>query len=319
MRTARLFGFVGLAGLLSACGGMSEEAEAYLTEAIGLMRARALTRAQVDWDEVDDEIDRLASDAQTISDTYPAISRALTLLGTNHSLLLSPTGEVITYPSTAVCQQDVNFVLPSEEGIGYVRVRGFTPDSDSDSAGFARRIQERIAGQDSEDIDSWIVDLRDNTGGNMWPMIAGLGPFFDSTLLGHFVDASGDATPWGYRNGRSTLDGQTMVQVTRAHRLLNPAPRIAVLSSQRVASSGEATLLAFKKQSNVRIFGSNSCGLSTANSGYTLRDGSTLLLTTAITADREQEGDGGPVQVDDETSPGTTLRAAIQWLQEPRD
>ncbi|MEO1174847.1 MAG: S41 family peptidase [Myxococcota bacterium] len=177
------------------------------------------------------------------------------------------------------------------------------------------RLGDFIAAQDNPDVNDWVVDLRNNTGGNMWPMIAGLGPLFDNELLGHFIDADGVATPWGYVRGSAVIDGTSRVSVNTPYVLENRPRRIAVLSSRRVASSGEATLIAFKKQSNVRIFGSDSCGLSTANTAFPLSNGTTLFLTTAITADREQEAYGGTVRVDEMTDPGSTLAEAFRWLE----
>jgi len=150
----------------------------------------------------------------------------------------------------------------------------------------------------------------------MWPMVAGLGPLFDSTLLGYFADADENFTPWGYENGQSVLNGSPVVTVNSPYTLINSPPKIAVLSSQRVASSGEATLIAFKKQHNVRFFGTATCGLSTANSSFELSNGSVLFLTTAITADREQEKYGNRVAVDQTVAPEHVLAQAISWLQE---
>ena len=45
----------------------------------------------------------------------------------------------------------------------------------ADSVGFAISIENQIRAADAPDLAGWIVDLRGNTGGNMWPMIAGVG------------------------------------------------------------------------------------------------------------------------------------------------
>ena len=84
----------------------------------------------------------------------------------------------------------------------------------------------------------------------MWPMIAGLGPLFDNSVLGYFIDADENTVSWGYENGSSMLGSRSVVTVDEPYVLLNPQPKIAVLSSKRVGSSGEATLIAFKKQFN---------------------------------------------------------------------
>ncbi len=313
--------------MLSACGGGSSDrseespeqsavAKAYVAEVLTIMRNNVVTRYDIDWGNLESEVNQLAANAKTIPETYPAITRALELIETNHSFLNASSGELITYPSALTCTQAFEIDTPNEPNIGYIRVDSYGPNNTESESEFATNIQARIAQKDNQDITAWVVDLRNNQGGNMWPMIAGLGPLFDSTVLGYFVDADESFTPWGYENGQSVLDGNPVVSVSSPYTLMNPLPKIAVLSSNRVASSGEATLIAFKKQYNVRFFGTNTCGLSTANSSFELSNGSVLFLTTAITADREQEKYGGRVPVDQDSSPKNVLADALSWLQE---
>lgn len=316
-----------LSSVLFACGGggsggdntpqppqQSGIAKAYLNEVITIMRDNAITRYDTDWGALETEVNQIAINATTISQTYPAITRALELINTNHSFLNSPSGALITYPSTIFCEQVFTMDSANEAGIGYIRVDAVSSRDTAEGNAIATDIQSRIAQQDSAEITAWIVDLRNNLGGNMWPMIAGLGPLFEGNPLGHFIDADENITPWGYEDGRAVLGGNTITTVSAPYSLINPLPRLAVLSSRRVASSGEATLIAFKKQFNVRIFGTDSCGLSTANTAFPLSDGSTLFLTTAITADREQEKYGERVAVDQAVSPDNVLSEAIAWL-----
>jgi Peptidase family S41 len=53
--------------------------------------------------------------------------------------------------------------------------------------GYAASAQHMIRELDELGIDGWIVDLRRNTGGNMWPMLAGAGPILGEGELGAFV------------------------------------------------------------------------------------------------------------------------------------
>lgn len=313
---------------LTACGGggASESngqsqsqaiaAQNYVAEVLNIMRNNALTRNEVDWGRIESEVNQLAINAERISETYPAITRALELINTNHSFLVSSSGNIITYPSNLNCSETFAMTQSNTAGIGYIRVDGFSSTDTNDASEFATQIQARIAEQDSVSITAWIVDLRNNTGGNMWPMIAGLGPLFDNTLLGHFIDPNENISAWGYRNGNSYLNENIVTTVNNPYTLLNPLPKIAVLTSKRVGSSGEATVIAFKKQFNTRMFGSDTCGLSTANTSFALSDGSQLLLTTATMADRDQVRYGGPVEVDESVAPDDAIDAAISWIQQ---
>jgi carboxyl-terminal processing protease len=293
----------------------SSLAKNYLSEVLNIMRKNSVTRNNVDWGNIESEVNTLAANVNTIKDTFPAITKALELIGTHHSFLRSSSGDLLAYHSTLNCEQSFEINEPFIENIGYLKVNGFSSDNDGAIKNFATNIQNSIAQQDNENLLGWVVDLRDNTGGNMWSMIAGLGPFFDETVLGHFIDVDENFVSWGYENGSSLIGNRKIVTVDEPYLLLNLLPKIAILSSNRLASSGEATLIAFKKQFNVRVFGTDTCGLSTANKMFKLSDGSELILTTAIMADREQNKYGHRVPVDQIETQEDVLNKAIEWLQ----
>ena len=94
---------------------------------------------------------------------------------------------------------------------------------------------------------SWIVDLRTNTGGNMWPMLAGLKPFLANEPLGTFISRQGPGPPW--RAGQA-VD----VEPPTSLRHLEDA-WVAVLTGPRTASSGEAVTISFKGRRKTRSFG----------------------------------------------------------------
>jgi carboxyl-terminal processing protease len=92
-----------------------------------------------------------------------------------------------------------------------------------------------------------------------------------------------------------------------------------VLSDNRIASSGEATLIAFRLRPNTRSFGQPTCGLSTANGTYQLSDGATLVLTTALMADRAKTPFGDSIPPDEVIGDANqTIQRAIEWLQTGR-
>jgi carboxyl-terminal processing protease len=160
------------------------------------------------------------------------------------------------------------------------------------------------------------VDLRGNGGGNMWPMIAGLGPVLGDGPAGVFVDPVGAQTEWGYERGSSTLDGTTQVAVSAPYRLRRQQPRVAVLSDNRIASSGEATLISFRGRPGARSFGTATCGLSTSNRGYALSDGAVLILTVAVMGDRHRNKYGDSIAPDEIIAdPSQAVARAIAWLR----
>lgn len=311
-----------LISLLSftGCGGGSDdhtdqsvEAKEFVEEIVQIMRENAITRYEVDWMELENAVFSLADQANNILETRPAIQEALRRLNTNHSFVTHPNGLVVQYNELS-CEQAITEQSLNDPNIGYIRIDGFGTTDQSERIDFAESIQQSIREQDDGSKIGWIVDLRFNTGGDMWPMITGIGPLLGNGTYGYFVDPDDVITSWGYLNGASVMDGQEIVSVNSPYVLNNPNPNIAVLSSKKIASSGEATLIAFKKLPNVRIFGSDTCGLSTANRGYPLTHGGRLVLTVSVMADRDLEAYGVPVQVDEQVPDSDVFQAAVDWL-----
>ena len=69
-----------------------------------------------------------------------------------------------------------------------------------------------------------------------------------------------------------------------------------MLTDGGIASSGEATVIAFRGRPNSRSFGMPTCGLSTAIENYAMSDGACLNLTMSVMADRARTsyGDRSP-------------------------
>jgi len=203
------------------------------------------------------------------------------------------------------------------DGVGYIGVpayRGSDPDA---GRAYARRAHEAIAGVAKSAACGWVVDLRKNGGGNMWPMLSGLRPLVGDGLLGSFDRRNGESTKW------TAADPRYDVAPTAALRGLESA-WVAVLTGPRTASSGEFVTIAFRGRPRTRSFGLPTAGLSTSNGTFPLPDGSMIVLTTAVGADRTGRRFGTEIEPDEVIDgvepawPGDdpTLSAAVRWLKQ---
>jgi len=314
--------------LLAACGGDSSPTAApppplappsalaaqYLGEIMDLMQARSLHRYRIDWAKFRTDVLAAAAGAQSVRDTYPAIMVALRALGDDHSIYQSPGGAIM-WAGTRICFAPAPARPTLPAGVGYVAVGAFSGGGGAATT-FATGIQDAIRAADDSTITGWVVDLRGNGGGNMWPMLAGVGPVLGEGVAGHFIAADGLETAWIYQGGTSIIGGTPVVRVEQPYQLRRTAPRVAVLIDLAVGSSGEATAIAFKGRPDTRFFGMPTCGLSTANQGFPLSDGAVLNLTTAVMADRHKRAFGGMVEPDERT--GSTLeleRRLAEWFR----
>lgn len=296
----------------------STEARDYLAEVMAIMENNSINKYIIDWSSFRSEVLSAANGAETIEDTYPGIERALELLGDNHSFYVVADGSSGISASTISCDAQPVTVANWPDNIGYVRIGSYSGSS-NDVAGlnFAKGIQLQISSQDSDQLAGWIVDLRGNTGGNMWPMLAGIGPVLGEGTAGYFVDPDDNQSSWGFSNGASIVNGSSQVTtIADSYELINPNPKTAVLLDNRVASSGEVMAISFIGRDNTQSFGSSTCGLSTSNRNFNLSDGAVLYLTSSYLADRDLNNYGIPIDPDVEINNDEIIQAATDWILE---
>ena len=301
----------------------SSETTAYLDEALALLRTHHINRERVDWVGVADAAHRLASGARTPAQTHAAIRAVITHLGERHTFLRpaaqaqaltaapspTPTGSALPeaqVPTGNMASSGVGaLVLP---GLTTIGVQPEREEAYRDAlAGLIDSLRERGA-------CGWVVDLRPDTGGNMWPMINGLEALLGGGPFGAFGQTTGPDNHWVRTRERIRANASGAPPFTGPPGALGAAP-VAVLLGPRTASSGEMTAIAFRGRPNTRFFGAPTAGLTTANVSYPLPDGSWLLITTS----RAHDGAGalieGPLVPDEATTPADTLGAAVAWVR----
>ncbi|WP_350285830.1 S41 family peptidase [uncultured Croceitalea sp.] len=287
------------------------EADTFITAVIDIMEANSINRGTIDWEDFRDQVQARV----LLVSRDNALQLALRLLGDNHSFISKEDGtyilgNLLNCPSSNIAE----VMVP--DNIGYVKVGAFSGPDIPTTIAFAENIQEEIRTQDSQEIKGWIVDLRNNTGGNMWPMLSGLGPILGEGTAGFFVEPDDSRTGWSYAQGSAIIGESPLVTVAEPYELINPNPKVAVLLNTAVASSGEAIAISFIGRSNTKSFGSATCGLSTANSGFNLSDGSTLFLTTASMADRNENIYGVSIEPDMPSADEDIIQNAVTYINE---
>jgi hypothetical protein len=309
---------------LSACAGGSETpvapptaispvAQSYLDQVIALMQRYSINRRTIDWSAFRARVLEEAGTAQSVSETFPAIRQALSLLGDGHSSYIPLRGQVLVAPSRT-CSAPTVLKRPALARIGYVRVRKFA-GTPAEATTYAQQLQDSIRIADRDDLFGWIVDLRGNSGGNMYPMIAGIGPIVGDGVLGYFLDADSTWSTFSYREGVSAFNDEPLHQVSAVYHLRRPNPRVAVLTDGWVASSGEAVAVAFRGRADTRFFGTPTCGLSTGNASYWLPDTARLVITVSALVDRDRRRYGDVIVPDEQfADPDEAVVRAANWL-----
>lgn len=279
----------------------SKKASAFIREVIAIAEKNSIIKDSVNWEKVRGDMVSLAGGAKTTRDCYPSLNyliRELNNKGDNHSGFYPPEFNAKHKSENMDGRQPESKYLGNS--IAYIAVPGFSSINEKLSEAFATKIQAMIKTLDSSyTITKWIVDLRENTGGNMHPMIAGLGPVLGNDTLGYFnFPALKEQAAWYYSQGVSGINGAALCKVKHPYRIRQENPKIIVLSGPNTASSGEMTLISFMGKANTTIVGSPSAGYSTGNSGHTLSDGSVLNLCESYCSDRNHKSYKGAIQPD---------------------
>jgi len=184
---------------------------------------------------------------------------------------------------------------------------------------FADSMQNLIESLDHPGLEGWVLDLRNNGGGNCWPMLAGIGPILGEGTSGYFEE-DGNFQAWIYSNGVAAQDTSVQTTISRSPYLpFTQNPKVAVLVSNRTGSSGEIVALAFKNRENAKLFGSKTAMYTTGNNNFTMSDGSMIFLATSIYCDRLKnlypEGIEPDIAIETTGEEDVVLRAALEWLK----
>lgn len=184
-----------------------------------------------------------------------------------------------------------------EDGIAYIDIPWIFTADKKICTDFADSLQTLISGYDKQGVTKWIIDLRNNTGGNCWPMLAGVAPLIGNGVYGYFV-SDNETIPFSYQNGAVMQGRHTRCELNEPRLLSQSKRTVIVLTGPNTASAGEIVALAFKGIDNVYLYGEPTAGLTTANATYHLSDGSILVLTVCKEADRNGKVQEGKIQPD---------------------
>jgi carboxyl-terminal processing protease len=299
--------------------GISPAARIYLEHVLDLMQQHSLNASSIDWMHLRQETLSRSQHAQTTPDTYVAIAFALTQLKENHSFLQPPdslppsqresiAAEISNVrgspqpkasPSPFSPQNEIQGHIDRRDGKAFAHVvvpmcvgrYSEWEKNGPDFQQFAEKLHRIVMDLQAQLPDGWLIDLRGNGGGNMWPMLAGIGPVLGEGDLGSFEHPNGAPVPWFYKAGKAgvrTSQGKDEIEAFVEHPpfVLPSLAWAAVLLDLGTASSGEAVAISFANRPRERSFGEHTAGFSTSNQRYPLADGAVLFLCVGIELDR---------------------------------
>jgi carboxyl-terminal processing protease len=295
----------------------------YACDALRKIEEHALAVRAVDWPQIKRQLLAETRHARSESDVHSAIAATLRRLDP-HSRFLEPARATeLRSAQTRVDRVQTN----PETAIAYIDVRGFRGTDPQSMLSYVRALREGIAEAEANRTCGYIVDLRRNPGGNMWPPLLALQPLLGTRVVGGFRARDGSEAWWRLEPDRaSAADVVAIAALTPLPRSDAAAERsVAVLLGTETASAGEAVAIAFRERPGTRSFGWHTAGLTTANATFTLSDRAALVLAVADMIDRRGNAYSPYVSPDEETVAAmrvhrlrryddVTRLAAAEWL-----
>lgn len=284
------------------------EVKSYLNEVLNLLEKKSVNRKSINWSIVRDSVFQKAAHANNIKQTYPAVTLAVSMLNDHHSYFRSVT-EYENDTNNNPLPILVDELTPKD--IGYIRIP-FCVGTAEEINTYISVIQYKFKQQANLHVKGWIIDLRGNFGGNMWPMLLALEPLIGNGTLGYFVDADNKHESWKLKNGKAYINDTLIYENLTFEKLDLTSQYVAVITDNQTASSGEAISISFKCRNNTKSFGSPTFGVSTGCVSHQLSDGSIINLAESVFADRKMKTYGTKVHPDVETTDPITQ--SLNWI-----
>jgi len=198
--------------------------------------------------------------------------------------------------------------------IGLVALPATAGDGD-----FTQRVRDAIHETDAPAVCGWIVDLRRNNGGALWPTLNAVQAILGAETAGFFSLADGGRLRWDYPATGAAAIEHPVTPLARSD------AATAILTSRLTSNAGEHASIAFRGKPHTRVFGEPTWGASALQTTkIKLPDGATIELSAARAADRTGRVYEGRIAPDepapiDWTRVGTpddpTVAAAAKWLR----
>ena len=270
--------------------------EGHLKEIINYSKENSVFKDSVNWDSLEPEISALHEDSGLIVATKYLLKHLRDFHGRiwyemipYNGLIKEGTSSVLKFDST-LWEQYRYTAIPVQSQLinkeyGYLSIPGIAMGPDSLNA---HDINNRVLDlARSADIKGWIIDLRLNGGGTMYPMLSGLNALLGNEALGSFIDrASEYKEQWTLKNGDIYVDTFQVSDYGITDLLDLSNQRVVVITSARTASSGEVVTLAFRNRPNTTIIGEPTSGYTTTVSWNQLDEKTVFQLTISWYADR---------------------------------
>ncbi len=268
------------------------------------IKGNSIYRNSVNWTTIDNNFSTYIKTAKSLNDTANCFVKVFDALGDYHSNFNlngkyysnNPSFDDTTLswlnPLVLKSRETTNIIFAKKifKQIAYIRIPSIQAYSQIDINKYSQAIFDTIAKLSSTSYKGFIIDLRLNGGGNIYPMLTGLSNFIDNSTVAYETDYN-DTTvrEWKIKNRNFFIGGyQTTNLVFKSDKKLNNIP-VVVLTGPVTMSSGSMVAIAFKNRPNTITVGEPTAdGYSTSNGYFQFAPALTGNLASFYVADRKK-------------------------------
>ncbi|QEC69484.1 hypothetical protein FRZ67_20065 [Panacibacter ginsenosidivorans] len=309
----------------------------FLDSALNILQHNSIYTDKVNWKIVRDSTYLLAKDAKNYNDTRSALQFAFNSLGDKHGWLVLDDQEYRNpnfKPDTSRISDNIKYVASKgpklyngiiDNKFAYISIPFFGGQTAEAMANFAQRIQDSLCKNVTTETKGFIIDLRLNAGGNMFPMYAGISNIYGDGLVSETKDNKGNTTGKSSIKGNGILINDSIFTALKNNCGDFSKYPVAVLIGPVTGSAGECLAAGLHARSNTILIGEVTAGYTTGNLGFllpgtnngivigvdVLRDKTGKEYLENVKPDVEIIGDDFFGQANDKK-----IQAAVKWLNE---
>lgn len=262
-----------------------------------VMKSGYLFKENVNWEKVESEINTNLKQYSDFKTSLNEISTFFDLTKADHSRVYyddqvfsgnfpGPTKDDFTEQWIKKYKTKPQFeVKVLDNRYGYILLPGMYSEKNVHKQ--SQKLYDQINTiKSSNRLQGWVIDLRFNTGGDIYPMLLALYDFLGDNVVWGVLDINKNlVNEIALKKGKYKANSKTVSYIKPDGELLDET-KVAVLTNIATGSSGEITALAFKGRKNTIFIGEKTFGKTTANTKADLPFGAFMTLMTGYDCDR---------------------------------
>ncbi len=267
------------------------------------IKYNSVHRLEVDWQPIDSAFAANIKSASTLDDTMKCYVDVLRALNDVHSQIFlngQYYGHYPTFddsvlarlkPLNDLANRETNHVTDTilKGQFAYVRVPGMQPWSGQAIDALAIELHENLKALAHKHPKGFIVDLRLNSGGNLYPMLTGLRSLLGTGIIGYETTPDDSiARVWEMQGGNFVIQGYHTTSLAEDSTINLESVPVAILIGPVTKSSGSATAIAFKGRPRTTFIGESTAdGYTTSNGYFQFAPNLMMNFATTFVADRK--------------------------------